>query len=137
MGTPVIFHVTNLFTQKNGSEQRQLSNFFFFLMSCFSLGLRLIFFQFLGTCDDQCTGSLPGFLNTEVENEFSVKRSSVSRKMGRVFFYCELDVFVIIVHGFQEFAWFILGFFSENIVNIPVVELRGLKSDYVVFELGH
>ena len=38
------------------------------------------FFQFLGTCDDQCTGSFPGFLNTEVENEFPVKCSLVSRK---------------------------------------------------------
>ena len=37
-------------------------------------------FQFFGTCDDQCTGSFPGFWNTEIENEFPVKCSSVSRK---------------------------------------------------------
>ena len=42
------------------------------------------FFQFFGNCDDQCTVSFPGFLNTEVENEFPVKCSSVSRKWDNV-----------------------------------------------------
>ena len=57
--------------------------------------------------------------------------------MGRVFFYCEFNVSVLRVHGFQELVWFVLGFLGENIINIPVVERRGSRSDHVVFEFGH
>ena len=57
--------------------------------------------------------------------------------MGRVFFYCEFYVSVIRVHGFQELVRFVLGFLGENIINIPVVERWGSRSDYVVFKFGH
>ena len=32
---------------------------------------------------------------------------------------------------------FFSGFLSENIINMPVVEWRGFKSNYVMYELGH